>query len=181
MIIGLSGTNSAGKETVANYLQGIGYTVASLPDLLKEEMTKRGITEKQTGIGEAIKKLELELGAGFLAREAIARFGDKKNLVILGITKSSEVNYLRTLEGFKLVFIDAPIEMRYMRAVKKRRDDEAKISYDEFMMKDMEEMSGAKTNGLEFCKKGADYLLINDETLEDLITKVDALIEKAAI
>jgi dephospho-CoA kinase len=180
MIIGLSGTNSSGKDTVAEYLADLGFTIVSLSDILREEMQKRQIKIERESLIETANVLEKEWGKGALAKKAVEEYGQKQKLVISSIRKPAEVDYLKRLEGFRLVFVDAPIEMRFMRVVKRGREGEDKLSFEEFKRQEEIEMSGKSSQRLDYCKEKADIILTNDGTLEELIEKVDAIIENTA-
>jgi dCMP deaminase len=178
MIIGLSGTNSSGKDTVAEYLQGAGFTVVSLSDILRDEMRKRGIEINRENMIETGNLLEEEWGAGSLAKIAIKEYGNKRKLVISSIRKPAEIDFLKKNPDFKFIFVDAPIEMRYERILKRKREGEEKITLEEFKRQEEIEMSGQSSQNLGYCKEKADLILINDKTVEELLAKVKTIIEK---
>jgi len=180
MIIGISGTFSSGKDTVAEYLADLGFAVVSTSDLLREEMRKRKKRINRKALVEMANQLEVEWGEGSLARIAYENNKHKQDLVITGIRKISEIEYLRTIPGFFLVFIDAPIETRYIRVVKRGREGEGKLSLEEFKKQENLEMSGGSSQRLDYCRENADMLLMNDGNLEQLVQKVDAMIAESA-
>ena len=173
-IIGLTGTNGAGKGEVAAYLIGKGYTYFSLSDLVREELRKK---EKEVTRSNLIKmgtELREKFGPDILAKRIMKKV--KHRAVIDSIRNPSEVEYLREQKDFVLLCIDAPVELRYER-VRKRGRKESAATLEEFIKKEEEEMTGyEKGQQLLNCMKMADYTLINEGSLEDLHKKVEELL-----
>ena len=173
-IIGLTGTNGAGKGEVAAYLIGKGYTYFSLSDLVREELRKK---EKEVTRSNLIKmgtELREKFGPDILAKRIMKKV--KHRAVIDSIRNPSEVKYPRKHEDFILLAIDAPVELRYERAIKRGRIESAS-TLEEFIEKEEEEMTDyEKGQQLLNCMKMADHTLINDGSLEDLHKKLEELL-----
>lgn len=173
-IIGLTGTNGAGKGEVAAYLKAKGYTYFSLSDLVREELRKK---DKETTRNNLIKmgnELREKFGPDILAKLAMKKV--KGRAVIDSIRNPSEVKYLRKHKAFILLAIDAPVELRYERAVKRGRIESAS-TLEEFIKKEEEEMTDyEKGQQLLNCMKMADHTLINAGSLEDLHKKLEGLL-----
>lgn len=176
MIIGVSGTFGSGKDTVAEYLiREKNFQHISLSDLIREEAQKRGMGDDRDSLRNLGNILAKEIGEDALARMAIKR-KKSANLVISSIRKPKEVDYLKSLLDFLLVFVDAPIEVRFSRMNKRKRAGEASMTLFELKTKENLEMSGKSSQRLDYCKKTADKILLNTSTMEDLDKKVDELI-----
>jgi len=173
-LIGLTGTNGAGKGEVAAYLLKKGYEYFSLSDLIREELTKRDKGITRDNLIKMGNQLREKFGANFLARQVMEKVKGKS--VIDSIRNPKEVEYLRKQKEFILLSIDAPIELRYERAKKRGRIESAK-NLREFIQKEEEEMTNHK-NGQQLlnCMSLADISLINDGTLEELYQKLEALL-----
>lgn len=173
-IIGLTGTNGAGKGEVAAYLKAKGYTCFSLSDLVREELRKK---DKETTRNNLIKmgnELREKFGPDILAKLAIKKV--KGRAVIDSIRNPSEVKYLRKQKDFILLAIDAPVELRYERAMKRGRIESAS-TLEEFIKKEEEETTDyEKGQQLLNCMKMADHTLINAGSLEDLRKKLEELL-----
>jgi len=173
-LIGLTGTNGAGKGEVAAYLVKKGYEYFSLSDLIREELIKRDEEVTRDNLIKMGNQLREKFGADILARLVMEKI--KGKTVIDSIRNPKEVEYLRKQKDFILLCIDAPVELRYERA-KKRGRIESATNLREFIQKEEEEMTSYK-NGqqLRNCMSLADITLINDGTLEDLYQKLEALL-----
>ena len=172
-IIGLTGTNGAGKGEVAAYLIGKGYAYFSLSDLVREELRKK---EKEVSRSNLIKmgnEVREKFSPDILAKRVMKKVKDRA--VIDSIRNPREVDYLRKQKDFILLAIDAPVELRYERARKRGRKESA-ATLEEFIKKEEEEMTDyEKGQQLLNCMKMADYTIINDGSLEDLYKKLEEL------
>jgi len=173
-LIGLTGTNGAGKGEVAAYLVKKGYEYFSLSDLIREELTKRDEDVTRDNLIRMGNQLREKFGADILARQVMEKIKGGK-AVIDSIRNPKEVEYLRKQKDFILLCIDAPVELRYER-VRQRGRIESAENLREFIRKEEEEMTSHE-NGqqLRNCMSLADMTLINDGTLEDLYQKLEAL------
>lgn len=173
-LIGLTGTNGAGKGEAAAYLEKKRYEYFSLSDLIREELTKRDEEVTRDNLIRMGNQLREKFGADILARQVMEKI--KGKAVIDSIRNPKEVEYLRKQKDFILLSIDAPVELRYER-VRQRGRIESALNLREFIRKEEEEMTSRK-NGqqLRNCMSLADITLTNDGTLEDLYQKLEALL-----
>jgi dephospho-CoA kinase len=173
-VIGLTGTIGSGKEEVKKIiLENSCYKDVKLSDIIREEMKKSNADRKT--LQDYGNELRKKFGPDILVKLAI-----KKNrgnfLVIDGIRNFSEVEFLRKKFGknFKLIAVDAPIELRYERIRKRGREDDPK-TLEEFLAAD--ERNGG-INEPEWgqqtkkCIDLADVLIYNDKTLRELRAQV---------
>ncbi len=171
-LIGLTGTNGAGKGEVAAILAKKGYAYFSLSDEIREELRKKGKEPTRDNLiaqGNALRK---RYGADILARRVMRKIKAKK-AVIDSIRTSEEVTFFRKQPGFLLLAIDAPVELRYKR-IKKRGRAESASTLAEFIAKENEEMSGdVGEQQLRYCLALADITIINDGTLAALRRKIE--------
>lgn len=173
-IIGLTGTNGAGKGEVAAYLKRKGYTCFSLSDLVREELRKKENEVTRSNLIKMGNELREKFGPDILAKRIMKQV--KERAVIDSIRNPHEVDYLREQKDFVLLSIDAPVELRYER-VRKRGRKESVVTLEEFIKKEEEEMTDyEKGQQLLNCMKMADYTLINDGSLEDLHKKLEELL-----
>jgi dephospho-CoA kinase len=101
------------------------------------------------------------------------KIGPGGRAVIDSIRNTSEIVYLRRQEGFVLLAIDAPVEIRFARVAARGRDESAG-DLEAFKKKEDEERAGgAKAQQLEASMAAADRLIVNDGTLEEFRRKLE--------
>lgn len=173
-LIGLTGTNSAGKGEVAAYLGKLGYAYFSLSDEIRAELKKRGMPITRDNLIAAGNELRRTFGADILARRVMKKI--KGRAVIDSIRNLAEAAYLRRRGGFLLIAVDAPAELRYKRARRRGREESA-ATLEEFLAKEKEEMSGrASEQQLRRVMACADRTIINDGSRAALRRKIEAIL-----
>lgn len=173
-IIGLTGTNGAGKGEAAAFFKKKGYVYFSLSDLLREELQKKGKQVTRDNLIEIGNNLRKKFSPDILAKRVMKKI--KSIAVIDSIRNPREIEYLKKQKNFILLSLDAPVELRYER-VKKRGRDESATTLQEFIEKEANEMTKQeKHQQLQNCMKLADYSVINDGTLENLHKKLEKLV-----
>ena len=172
-LIGLTGTNGAGKGEAAAYFAAKGYARYSLSDVIREELERRGEPVSRDNLIRVGNELRQRFGADVLARRTMAKIGPGGKAVIDSIRNTSEIACLREQEGFVLLAIDAPIEVRFARVALRGRDESAR-DLEAFRKKEDEERAGgAKAQQLEASMAAADRLIVNDGTLEEFHRKLE--------
>ncbi len=170
-LIGLTGTNGAGKGEAAAFLRSLGYAYHSLSDILREELLARGLEASRDNLIAVGNELREMFGPDILARRTMDRVRGMS--VIDSIRNPREVEFLRRSPGFLLLALDAPIDVRFARA-KARGRDESAATLEEFRRKEEIEMNGRETGQqLARCMAMADRLILNDGTIEELKKKVE--------
>lgn len=170
-LIGLTGTNGAGKGEVASYLMNKGYAYVSLSDEIRADLRRRGKESTRDQLISAGNALRRRYGADILARWAMNKV--KNRTVIDSIRNASEVAFLRRQDDFILVAVDAPAELRFVR-VQNRGRAESASTVEEFIAKEKEEMAGGRSGQqLRRCLSLTDVTIINDGTLEALHRQIE--------
>lgn len=173
-LIGLTGTNGAGKGEAAAFFKKKGYVYFSLSDLLREELQKKGKQVTRDNLIEIGNNLRKKFSPDILAKRVMKKI--KSRAVIDSIRNPREIEYLKKQKNFILLSLDAPVELRHER-VKKRGRDESATTLQEFIEKEANEMTKQeKRQQLQNCMKLADYSVINDGTLENLHKKLEKLV-----
>ena len=173
-LIGLTGTNGAGKGEVANFLKKKGYAYYSLSDLVRHQLSREGKELSRNNLIEMGNKLREKFGADILARLVVKKI--QGEAVIDSIRNPKEVEYLRKQKDFILIAVDAPVAIRFER-IKKRGRKESVSTLHEFIQKEAEEMTSKQTGQqLQTCIKMADIKITNEGTLEELKQKLEKLL-----
>jgi dCMP deaminase len=180
LVIGVTGKNCAGKDSVADILVSEGFERHSLSDAIREELQRRKRPITRESLIEVGNELRRESGPRALA-DLIKRRLSGKNAVIVSIRNPSEITSLRELPAFTLIGVDAPAALRYARERAREREDGIG-SFEEFLATEAAENSTNPANQqLDECFKLADEVIINDSTTEELRKEVLALLEKLEV
>lgn len=179
-IIGLSGTNGSGKDTVGHILADqYGYYFISVTDLLRDEAKKRGLPVERQYLRQISAEWRRELGLGMLIDKALIEYkkveSHYQGLVMASLRNPGEADRVHELNG-TVIWIDATPELRYARVQdnmsQRGRAGEDSKTFEEFMNEEKVEMqsSGDKaTLNMLGVKIKADITLMNNfSDLNDL-------------
>ena len=173
MVIGITGTNSSGKDTVAKFFIEKGFDSFSLSDILREEAKKRGIEENRDNLQGIGNELREKFGTGYLAQETLKKI--KRDAIVTSIRHSDEVKTLKQAQNFFLIAIDAPIELRYKRA-RKRQGTQDAIDFETFQKQEAKEFQKSGSGQqLGKCMEMAGYKIENNGTKEEFYKKLENL------
>lgn len=173
VIIGLSGTNGSGKDTVGHILAGkYGYLFVSVTDLLRAEAGRRGQAVEREVLRTISAEWRRELGLGVLVDKAVAEYQAVKDkyegVVMASLRNPGEADRVHDFGG-TVVWIDADPHTRYDRiqtnAATRGRAEEDDKTYEQFLAEEQAEMhqSGdAATLNMAGVKAKADIFLAND-------------------
>lgn len=179
-LVGLTGLNASGKGTVAEILKENGYAYFSLSDAVREYASQKGRDHSRESLITSGNDLRSQYGPSVLAVRALAKLKELKaeKAVIDSIRNTSEISELRTIPGFRLIGVDAPVELRFERS-KQRGRTGFETDLKTFIEVEKKENSAdpAKQQLFE-CLRSADILLNNVGTVEDLKKKVLEMILK---
>ena len=173
MIIGITGPNASGKDTVAGILEKKGFIHYSLSDILRDELKKLNREETRENLISIGNELRKKYNPSVLAEKTIQKFEAGKDYVVTSIRNPREAEALLKQPNFHLVYLNAPIKIRY------RRYDKEKISFKEFLNEERIIENSKKEHELRLndCKKLANIELVNDSTLTQLRKKVDKMLD----
>lgn len=181
MIIGVTGYLASGKDTVAEYLIKKGYNHYSCSDELRAILKQRNLEsnrENQVKLGNELRE---QYGPGYLAQIILDKA--QSPAVITSIRTPGEVETLKKNKDFFLIFVDAPIEMRYQRVIARKREGDEKLSFEQFQAQEQREKQNADKNKqqLTAVAQMADFIIKNDNSLQELYTNIDKIIKKVTI
>jgi dephospho-CoA kinase len=175
IIIGLTGTNSAGKGTVADFLKKKGFVYFSLSDIIREEATKQGLDHSRDSLVRIGNQLREKHGASVLGLLTAKKIADSKEtkFIVDSIRNPSEIEELRKLSGFYLIAIDADVSLRYERSKIRGRNENASSLELFIAQENKEKSSDSKAQQLHNCIAMADFLIENNSGFEELYLKVE--------
>jgi len=177
VLIGLTGKSCAGKDTVADFLEEEHFERHSLSDALRAELDARGITRSRNNLVKIGNELRNTEGPDTLAKRINALLTTDR-VVIVSIRNPAEIEEFRKQKNFFLLGVDAPIEIRFDREMKRGREIVV-TSLEEFAAQERRENSDDPANQqLDRCLNLADEIIINDVSIPELGEKVSEILAK---
>jgi dephospho-CoA kinase len=142
-IIGLAGTNGAGKSTIGQMLaERHDFLFVSVSDFLRQEAKSRGRPVEREALRTISAEWRRRHGLGVLVEKAIEIFnnspGTHAGLAVESIRNIGEAKYLKSLGG-RLVWVDADPRVRHKRASTRRRTAEDRKTYQAFLVEERAE------------------------------------------
>ncbi|MBI4366828.1 MAG: AAA family ATPase [Deltaproteobacteria bacterium] len=181
MIVGLTGKNASGKGEVATFLTAIGFAYHSLSDVLREEMTARGMAISRDALIRFANDFRAAHGSAVLAERILARLDPEKNYVVDSIRNPAEVAALRRREDFRLLLVDADPSIRFARLKARARENDP-ATHEAFLRVEAAEAGGPDphTQQLDAMQSLADAAVRNNGTLAELHEQVRAVLRTMA-
>lgn len=191
-IIGLSGTNGSGKDTVGLMLvKKHGYLFVSVSDLLRDELKRRGESIDREHLRSLSAEWRREFGYGVLVDRAVELYQKQtdtyEGLVLASLRNPTEVDRVHELGG-QVWWIDADPHIRYDRiqdnAHLRGRGGEDRKTFEEFVAEEQVEMQhtgDAATLNMSGVRDSSDIRLDNgDNDLDHLNQKIAELLKTVA-
>ena len=180
MIVGVTGTNGAGKGTVVDYLvQEKGFIHHSAREFLLEEIRTRGMPENRDSLRHVANDLRKQHGHEHVAGTLHARAKEHgKDAVIESIRSTAEADLLKA-DGVFLIAVDADKHIRYDRAVT-RGSMTDKVTFEEFCHQEDREMSSTEPWDMNVfgVMAIADARIDNSGTLDELHAKIEEVLAR---
>lgn len=174
MLIGITGTNGAGKGAVVEYLvANKGYSRYSGRSIILEALHARGIEPKRGAMRDVANALRQEHGPGYIMERLYTMAKDDSNAVLESVRTIGEAEFLKS-KGAKIIAVDAKIETRYER-VRSMDHDTTPLSFEDFKIMEDREMASSEPWDMNVfgVMQLADARIENDGTLEELHQKVN--------
>lgn len=181
-LIGISGTNGSGKDTVGGILAAEhNYHFISVTDILRAELKSRGMSYERKNMRALSSEWRKKYGLGVLVDKAMEIYASESNkyygLVMASLRNPGEADTIHSLGGV-LIWVDANPKIRYARVSGKSRGEHRSVNdnktYEEFLHDEEAEMRRPK-NGDETSlamievKDKSDLFLSNDTNDLDVL------------
>lgn len=183
-LIGISGTNGAGKDSAGNILAAqFGYMFISVTAPMRAELARRGGPIDRERMRQLSAEWRREHGLAVLVDKAIEQFqkdgADRVGLAVASLRNPAEADRIHELGGIVL-WLDANPRLRYDRiqahAAERGRADEDNKTFEQFLAEEQAEMHRSgddATLDMTAVKERADISVIDEfSTLDALAAEL---------
>jgi dephospho-CoA kinase len=141
-----------------------------------------GVGSDRTVLRPFANKMRKKYGAEYFTKIAFEQAesemtADKDRIVISGLRAKTEADYIKNKGGI-IIFVDAPLELRFERTQLRKRDLES-YSKDIFEQNEKNETQINSSNieqNIYSIKDSADIQIINDGTIDDVWHQIISLL-----
>ncbi len=179
MIIGITGTNGAGKGVLVEYLATKkGFTHFSARTFIRDEVERRGLPLSRDTLRDVANELRKQHGPAYIVESLFKDASKERNAVIESIRAVGEALFLLG-EGAHIIAIDADRKERYDRIT--ARDSETdRVTFERFCEQEDREMSSTDTWDMNIhgVMELAAARIMNKGSLEELYAQIDQALTK---
>ncbi len=177
-IIGIAGTNGAGKDTLGELLaERSGYKFVSVSDILRAELTKQGVPHEREHMSNLSTKWAREHGPGVLSAKTIEAYVVEeeaegyKGLAIGSIRRPAEAHIVQQ-EGGIVFWVDADQQTRYGRISSNARGRVTDmLSFEQWAAEEAREMHPQSDDptvlNMAAARAACDEIIMNDFASQD--------------
>jgi dephospho-CoA kinase len=177
IILGLAGEIASGKGTVAKHIEEQhGGSAHRFSTALRDVARRMHLEESRENLQKISTIFRENFNDDILSMVVCndANADTHQVIVIDGVRRMADIKYLKNLEGFKLIYIEANIDIRYHRIVNRRENsDDAHKPYAEFVADHQREAESQ----IKDLKNYADFIVENEGTFLELYHQVDKIIK----
>lgn len=174
-IIGFCGKISSGKGTACTYLQEkYGAEIVMFSQSLRDILNRLYMDITRENMQKLSTVLRQEFSQSLLAKVVSQDAqSSRANLIVIdGIRRPKDIEYLEKLPNFILISIEADQETRWQRLVKRgQNQDDIEKTFEQFKIDEQ-----AETEQLidEIAKK-ANYIVNNNGSTDDLFSQIEKI------
>jgi len=167
----------AGKSTVAKYITskygGTSFRFSTILrdilDRLHLEHTRANLQDLSTNLRQAFGQDVLSV---VMARDI--QNSDADIIFIDGVRRMGDIEHIKKLEGFKLVYLEAPIELRLKRINGRGENVDDK---DKTLAQLKEDLKNEAESVISQLRDHANHIIDNSGTLEQLHAQIDEILK----
>lgn len=181
MIIGITGTDGAGKGTVVDYLvEKKGFIHYSARAIWVGIFKERGMEPTRANMRLVANEMRKTQGNDFVATYYLEKIKKShiEKAVVESIRVLAEAETLKE-NGCILIAVDADQGIRYER-VQARRSESDRVTLEEFVQHEALEMHDPDPHGMQKAKviAMADFVILNNGSLDELHKEIERVLQK---
>jgi len=177
IILGLTGEIASGKGTVVKYLvEKHDASTHRFSTIMRDVLDRLHIEHTRDSLQKTSSMLRDTFGENILAKVMAQDTKEDKNeiIVIDGVRRVQDIEFLRQDPNFKLVFVDTNLEKRYERIIQRSENsDDRNKTFEEFKFDAQREAELTIAELREY----ADVILDNNGTPKELENKIEDLLK----
>lgn len=178
-VVAFTGMPGAGKSVAVEVAKKRGVPVLRMGDFIWEEVRRRGLPITSESVAEVAMQMRTDFGPGVWAEKTVDRIRstNPQMAVIDGVRSEAELEVFQHRLGadFTLVAIHASRPTRMRRLLGRGREDDVKDE-GQFLARDERELGW----GIGRVIALADVMLVNEDTMPDLSTQVERVLERVS-
>jgi len=177
-IIGITGHSGSGKGVVARYLEKkhssekINYS-----DTLRTIADTLFVEQSRAELDKLSKLLRSAYGEDVLGRVVHQKIttSQKQLFSLEGVRRIEDIEILKNIGKFILIFVDAPLETRYERVIARSENTgDTEKTLEEFVA---DQKNNAQLR-IDDLREEADYVIENKGTLADMGGKIENMMQE---
>jgi dephospho-CoA kinase len=180
LIIGVTGMPGSGKSVTNEVARQFSIPIVSMGDIVRGEAQKLGLPltcEVLGGIALMLRAEGQDAIAkrwGKIIRRILKEKPETKAVLVDGVRSLEEVKYfMRKFDPFSLIAVHSSPKLRFNRLLMRQRSDDYN-TWEEFQRRDFREI----LLGIGGAVALADYIIINEGTLDELVNNSKRIMEK---
>ena len=179
VVVVFVGEKLAGKEVASRYLvkrrSFAGYRFSKILVSILNQLKLPISRVNETNLAGALRE---RFGSGVLAEtiKSLIQASGRRRVVIDGLRHPAELESLRRLPGFLLVYLTAPLEVRFKRALRRHE----RVGEGNFTLQDFKREERLPTEVfIHNLGRKAKVKLVNDTGLKELYRQIEEKIVKS--
>ena len=178
-IVCITGMPGAGKSTVANIAQSMGFEIINMGDAVREEVERQNLELSDVNLGNMMVALRKKYGQSAVAELCADKIRNSSSsyFVIDGIRSTHEIDVFRTLGNVVVLSIQASPSTRFSFLTSRKRKD-APMDEKLFDERDSRELKVGIGEAIAL----ADFVIVNNGiTVEKLKKKAEDFLNRAKV
>ncbi|MDH4330502.1 MAG: AAA family ATPase [Candidatus Moranbacteria bacterium] len=177
IVLGITGEIAGGKGTITAYLEDKhGASSAKFSSALRDVAKRMHLEENRENLQKISTMFRENFNGNILSEVIYEDVKEMKSeiIVIDGVRRMADIEFLKRLPGFRLIYTDASMENRFERITQRGENADDNTKTFEDFKKDHEREAELQIKGL---KNEADFVVDNNGTLKELYDQIDKIIK----